>query len=309
MTMIKIATRQSPLALWQANHVANLLTQHHPHIKVALVKMVTQGDKILDTPLSKIGGKGLFVKELEAGMLAGEADIAVHSMKDVPMAFPEGLELHTILEREDPRDAFVSNQYDTLDDLPQNAVVGTSSLRRQCQIRAHRPDLIIKDLRGNVGTRLSKLDDGQYDAIILACAGLKRLNLTQRIRQALPQDTCLPAAGQGIIGIETRTDDTATHALLAPLEHTPTRICITAERALNTTLNGGCQVPIAGYATLNNTGDNITLKALVGSVDGATRLFASESRPVAEAHELGVSVANQLLEQGADRILADVYGQ
>lgn len=307
MTLVKIATRQSPLALWQANHVAKLLNQHHPEVHVELVKLVTQGDKILDTPLAKIGGKGLFVKELETGMLTGQADIAVHSMKDVPMSFPEGLALHTILEREDPRDAFVSNQYATLDDLPQNAVVGTSSLRRQCQIRAQRPDLVIKDLRGNVGTRLNKLDNGEYDAIILACAGLKRLDLSKRIAQALPHDICLPAVGQGVVGIETRTDDTAIHALLAPLEHSPTRICITAERALNTTLNGGCQVPIAGHATLD--GDTVTLKALVGSVDGATRLYASASHPINEAHALGVAVAHQLLAQGADRILADVYGE
>lgn len=307
MTLVKIATRQSPLALWQANHVAKLLNQHHPEVRVELVKLVTQGDKILDTPLAKIGGKGLFVKELETGMLTGQADIAVHSMKDVPMSFPEGLELHTILEREDPRDAFVSNQYASLEELPQNAVVGTSSLRRQCQIRTQRPDLVIKDLRGNVGTRLNKLDNGEYDAIILACAGLKRLDLPKRIAQALPHDVCLPAVGQGVVGIETRTDDTAIHALLAPLEHSPTRICITAERALNTTLNGGCQVPIAGHATLD--GDTITLKALVGSVDGSTRLYASESRSVNEAHALGVAVAHQLLAQGADRILADVYGE
>lgn len=307
MTLVKIATRQSPLALWQANHVAKLLNQHHPEVHVELVKLVTQGDKILDTPLAKIGGKGLFVKELETGMLTGQADIAVHSMKDVPMSFPEGLALHTILEREDPRDAFVSNQYTTLDDLPQNAVVGTSSLRRQCQIRAQRPDLVIKDLRGNVGTRLNKLDNGEYDAIILACAGLKRLDLSKRIAQALPHDVCLPAVGQGVVGIETRADDTAIHALLAPLEHSPTRICITAERALNTTLNGGCQVPIAGHATLD--GDTVTLKALVGSVDGSTRLYASASHPINEAHALGVAVAHQLLAQGADRILADVYGE
>lgn len=307
MTLVKIATRQSPLALWQANHVAKLLNQHHPEVHVELVKLVTQGDKILDTPLAKIGGKGLFVKELETGMLTGQADIAVHSMKDVPMSFPEGLALHTILEREDPRDAFVSNQYASLEELPQNAVVGTSSLRRQCQIRAQRPDLVIKDLRGNVGTRLNKLDNGEYDAIILACAGLKRLDLSKRIAQALPHDVCLPAVGQGVVGIETRADDTAIHALLAPLEHSPTRICITAERALNTTLNGGCQVPIAGHATLD--GDTVTLKALVGSVDGSTRLYASASHPINEAHALGVAVAHQLLAQGADRILADVYGE
>lgn len=307
MTTVKIATRQSPLALWQANHVGQLLKQHHPDIQIKLVKMVTKGDKILDTPLAKIGGKGLFVKELENGLLAGEADIAVHSMKDVPMDFPDGLELHTILEREDPRDAFVCNKYNTIDDLPQGAIVGTSSLRRQCQLRVLRPDWVIKDLRGNVGTRLSKLDNGEYDAIILACAGLKRLNLSDRITQALPHNICLPAAGQGIIGIETRSNDATIHGLLAPLEHTPTRHCITAERAFNTHLNGGCQVPIAGYAVLD--GNTITLTGLVGSVDGATQLYAYDSRPISDAHALGVSVAKNLLKQGAGDILAKIYGE
>ena len=249
MKKINIATRESPLALWQAEHVASLLRQQHS-VEVQLVGMTTQGDQILDSPLAKIGGKGLFVKELEKSLLQGDTDIAVHSMKDVPVDFPEGLGLAVILQREDPRDAFVSNQYASLADLPIGAKVGTSSLRRQCQIRAARPDLVILDLRGNVQTRLSKLDAGQYDGIILAAAGLKRLQLEARIRFLLAPEQSLPAIGQGAIGIECRSNDSAVIALLAPLNHIDTYDCVMAERAMNERLHGGCQVPIAGFAQL-----------------------------------------------------------
>jgi hydroxymethylbilane synthase len=264
MKTLRIATRKSPLALWQAEFVKANLLKHHPHLKIELVTFTTQGDKILDVPLAKIGGKGLFVKELEAAMLAGEADLAVHSMKDVPMECPEGLAITTICQREDPTDAFVSNRFASLEDLPQGAIVGTSSLRRQCQLRALRPDLIIRDLRGNVGTRLGRLDNNEYDAIILASAGLKRLGLEARLRQQLTQ--LLPAVGQGAVGIETRINDTELHQLLAPLHHPQTALCVQAERAMNRRLQGGCQVPIAGFATIDN--QTLTLKALVGSIDG-----------------------------------------
>jgi len=241
--IVKIATRRSPLAMWQAEFVRDALLALHPELQVELVKIVTQGDKILDVPLAKIGGKGLFVKELEQSMLSGEADIAVHSMKDVPMVFPEGLHLPVICVREDPRDAFVSNNYATVDDLPQGAKVGTSSLRRECQLRAARPDLQILTLRGNVNTRLAKLDAGEYDAIILAAAGLKRLKLDARIRSPLSPEQSLPAVGQGAVGIETRVDDAEINALIAPLLCPETWIIVSAERAMNKRLNGGFLVP------------------------------------------------------------------
>jgi hydroxymethylbilane synthase len=250
MKTLKIATRQSPLALWQADYVASKLRKFHPDLNIELIKIVTQGDKILDTPLAKIGGKGLFIKELEVSMLNGEADIAVHSMKDVPMQLPSGFSLDIICPREQPRDAFVSNNYDQLQQLPQNAIVGTSSLRRQCQLQALRPDLQIKDLRGNVGTRLGKLDAGEYDAIILAAAGLIRLGLPQRIAQTIDDDLLLPAVGQGAVGIETREGDNQTIELLKPLSCATTTTRVTAERAMNRKLEGGCQVPIAGFAEI-----------------------------------------------------------
>lgn len=239
MKTLKIATRQSPLALWQAEHIRARLQELHPDLTVELVKFVTQGDKILDTPLAKIGGKGLFVKELEAALLDGRADLAVHSMKDVPMALPEGLTLAVICEREDPLDAFVSNHFEKFADLPQGARVGTSSLRRKSQILKQRPDLQIIDLRGNVGTRLSKLDDGQYDAIILASAGLKRLGLEERIRHCIEPSVSLPAVGQGALGLECRADDQEVLALIQPLLHTETDVCVRAERAFNAYLEGG----------------------------------------------------------------------
>ncbi|MFY8326982.1 hydroxymethylbilane synthase [Pseudoalteromonas sp. ZZD1] len=303
--IVRIATRKSALALWQAEFVKAQLEHFHNDIQVELVPMSTQGDIILDTPLAKIGGKGLFVKELEQAMLDGRADIAVHSMKDVPVEFPEGLALHTICQREDPRDAFVSNNHANIEQLPQGAIVGTSSLRRQCQIRALRPDLVIRDLRGNVNTRLAKLDDGQYDAIILAAAGLIRLEMHDRIKAFIEPEMSLPANGQGAVGIECRIDDEVTKALLAPLEHNETRIRVNAERAMNRRLEGGCQVPIGAYALVD--GDQVHLRGLVGAVDGSEILRAEISGKAVDAQTLGTQLAEQLLEMGADKILADVY--
>ncbi|QPB43603.1 hydroxymethylbilane synthase [Rodentibacter haemolyticus] len=304
-TVLKIATRQSPLALWQANFVKKRLEDLHPDLSVKLVPMVTKGDVILDTPLAKIGGKGLFVKELENALLEKRADIAVHSMKDVPMQFPEGLGLSVICKREDPRDAFVSNRYVSFDDLPQGAIIGTSSLRRQCQLKQLRPDLDIRSLRGNVGTRLSKLDNGEYDAIILAAAGLIRLGMERRITAFIETTVSLPAAGQGAVGIECRTDDAFVQRLLAPLADQETTACVLAERAMNTRLQGGCQVPIGGYAVLEN--NQIYLRALVGELDGSKIIRAEGKSAVENAEELGVQIAEQLLIQGADRILEKVY--
>lgn len=305
MKTLKIATRQSPLALWQAEHIRARLQELHPDLTVELVKFVTQGDKILDTPLAKIGGKGLFVKELEAALLDGRADLAVHSMKDVPMALPEGLTLAVICEREDPFDAFVSNQFEKFADLPQGAKVGTSSLRRKSQILKQRPDLQIIDLRGNVGTRLAKLDEGQYDAIILASAGLKRLGLSERIRHCLTPDISLPAVGQGALGLECRAADQDVLALIQPLLHQETDICVRAERAFNAYLEGGCQVPIAGYATLQN--GKIHIEGRVGSADGQTLLRAELTGEANNAQQLGENLARNLLDQGAGELLKALY--
>ena len=302
---LKIATRQSPLALWQANYVKDRLQQLYPDLTIELVPMVTKGDVILDSPLAKIGGKGLFVKELENALLNKEADIAVHSMKDVPMQFPEGLGLAVICQREDPRDAFVSHAYRTFAELPQGAVVGTSSLRRQCQLKALRPDLDIRSLRGNVGTRLSKLDNGDYDAIILASAGLIRLGLADRIASFIDVEQSLPAAGQGAVGIECRTDDVQVQALLAPLADAETTYCVRAERAMNNHLQGGCQVPIGGYAVLQQ--GQLYLRALVGDIDGSRIIHAEGKSAVENAEVLGVQIAEQLLAQGADKILQAIY--
>ncbi|MEB0228549.1 hydroxymethylbilane synthase [Pseudomonas sp. 10S4] len=304
---IRIATRKSALALWQAEYVKARLEEAHPGLQVTLVPMVSRGDKLLDSPLSKIGGKGLFVKELETALLENEADIAVHSMKDVPMDFPEGLGLFCICEREDPRDAFVSNTYASLDELPQGSIVGTSSLRRQAQLLTRRPDLEIRFLRGNVNTRLAKLDAGEYDAIILAAAGLIRLGFEDRITSAISVDDSLPAGGQGAVGIECRSVDSEIHALLAPLHHQDTATRVTAERALNKHLNGGCQVPIACYAVLE--GDQIWLRGLVGDPSGGLLLNAEARAPRSEAESLGVQVAEDLLSQGAGDILKAVYGE
>ena len=304
---LTIATRESPLALWQANHVKAALEQAHPELEVILLGMTSRGDQLLEVPLAKVGGKGLFVKELETALLERRADIAVHSMKDVPMEFPAGLHLGTICEREDPSDAFVSNHFARLDDLPVGSVVGTSSLRRECQLRARRPDLEIRFLRGNVNTRLRKLDEGDYDAIILASAGLIRLGMQDRIRSAISVEDSLPAGGQGAVGIELREGDQATLELLAPLHHAATAARVTAERAMNRHLEGGCQVPIACFAEFVGE-DSLRLRGLVGRPDGSTILRAESTAPMAEAESLGVRVAQDLLAQGAAGILAEVYG-
>ncbi|MEI6859113.1 MAG: hydroxymethylbilane synthase [Shewanella sp.] len=303
--VIRIATRKSPLALWQAEFVKAELEKFHPGLTVELLPMSTKGDIILDTPLAKVGGKGLFVKELEVAILEGRADIAVHSIKDVPVDFPDGLGLEIICEREDPRDAFVSNHYKSIDELPQGAIVGTSSLRRQCQIRGMRPDLKITDLRGNVGTRLGKLDAGNYDAIILAAAGLKRLKLEQRITSFISAEESLPANGQGAVGIECRTNDERVKALLAPLEHAETRYRVTAERAMNTHLEGGCQVPIGAFAEIQ--GDTLTLRGLVGNPDGSKIITGTRIGPKSDAKTIGISLAEELLGKGAKEILDAVY--
>jgi len=302
---IRIATRKSALALWQAEYVKARLLDAHPQLQVELVPMVTKGDKILDTPLAKVGGKGLFIKELEVAMQKGEADIAVHSMKDVPVEFPAGFGLHAICEREDPRDAFVSNQYKNLDELPQGSTVGTSSLRRQCQIRNLRPDLKILDLRGNVNTRLAKLDAGDYDAIILAAAGLIRLEMPERICCFIEPEVCLPAVGQGAVGIECRNDDAELIQLLTALNHDATATRVTAERAMNQRLEGGCQVPIGSFALLQE--QQVYLRGLVGSTDGKQLLTAEITGPVAQAEQLGIQVAESLLAQGADKLLAALH--
>ena len=301
LNTLRIATRKSPLALWQANYVKDALELANPGLQVQLITMSTKGDRILDSPLAKIGGKGLFVKELEHSMLRGEADIAVHSMKDVPMEFPEGLALTVICEREDPSDALVSNTFNSFAELPQGARVGTSSFRRQCQLKQLRPDLEVRDLRGNVGTRLGKLDAGEYDAVILASAGLMRLELAGRIREKLSFETCLPAGGQGAVGIETRDGDQEVLALVSTLHHDVTASRVIAERAVNFHLHGGCQVPIASFAEIDN--NSIRLRALVGETSGEKILRCEKTGPVADAHGLGIAVAENLLEQGAREIL------
>jgi hydroxymethylbilane synthase len=306
---LTIATRESPLALWQAEFVQAALRSAHPALEVKLQGMTSRGDQLLDVPLAKVGGKGLFVKELETALLEGRADIAVHSMKDVPMEFPDGLGLGVICQREDPSDAFVSNRYTSLAGLPAGAVVGTSSLRRECQLRARRPDLQVKFLRGNVNTRLRKLDDGEYDAIILASAGLIRLGMAQRISQSIAVEDSLPAGGQGAVGIELRSDDQEVLELLQVLHHEPTALRITAERALNQRLQGGCQVPIACYADHVADGQRLWLRGLVGRPDGSVILRAQGQAPLTQASELGIRVADELLDQGAADILAEVYGQ
>jgi len=303
--LIRIATRKSPLALWQAEHVRSCLQQAHPGLTVELLTMSTQGDKILDTPLAKIGGKGLFVKELEQSMFDGRADIAVHSMKDVPVELPPGLHLAVILAREEPRDAFVSNRFHCFADLPQGARVGTSSLRRQVQLLRQRPDLEILDLRGNVGTRLKKLDEGLFDAIILASAGLIRLGMAERITEMLDTTICLPAIGQGAVGVECRSDDDEVNKLLQVLNDDDTQICVAAERALNHRLEGGCQVPIAGHATLEN--GQLIVRGLVGRIDGSKIISGEVAGLIKDAEVMGVALADDLLSRGADVILKEVY--
>jgi hydroxymethylbilane synthase len=301
MKALRIATRKSPLALWQAEHVAARLRQIHPHLEIELVTLMTQGDRILDAPLAKIGGKALFVKELEWALLDGRADIAVHSVKDVPMDLPDGLILPIIMAREDPRDALVSHHHARLEDLPIGARIGSSSLRRQCQLRAWRPDLQIDDLRGNVNTRLARLDAGEYAAILLAAAGLVRLDMAERIRSRIDPQCSLPAVGQGALGIECRAEDPAVLACVQPLLDHGTATCVRAERAFNRRLEGGCQVPLAAYAVLEE--EQLFLRGLVGAVDGQ-RILRSELRgPATQGEELGIRLAETLLEQGAEDLL------
>ncbi|WP_019569343.1 hydroxymethylbilane synthase [Thioalkalivibrio sp. ALE11] len=302
MKPLRIATRKSPLAMWQAEHVAERLRAAHPDRPVELVGMTTQGDRVLDSPLAKIGGKGLFVKELENALLEDRADIAVHSVKDVPMELPEGLALPVILDREDPLDAFVSNHYGHVDELPQGARVGSSSLRRQCQLRARRPDLEVHDLRGNVNTRLGKLDAGEYDAILLAAAGLKRLGFDARIRNCLEPEVSLPAVGQGAIAIECRDGDDEVEGRIASLNDPDTSDRVRAERAFNRRLEGGCQVPLAAHAILESDG-GLWLRGLVGAVDGSQLLQREVRGPRAEAEALGIRLADELLELGAGELL------
>jgi hydroxymethylbilane synthase len=303
---LRISTRKSPLALWQAEHVRARLVAAHPGLEVELVTMSTAGDRILDAPLAKVGGKGLFIKELEQALLDGRADIAVHSLKDVTVTLPDGLHIPVIGEREDPRDAFVSNKFDMLAALPSGARVGTSSLRRTCQLRALYPQLEIVSLRGNVNSRLAKLDGGEFDAIILACAGLKRLGLGERIRTELPPEILLPAVGQGAICIECRSGDTRVEQIIASLHHHHTAVRVAAERALNARLEGGCQVPIAAFAELN--ADVLHLRALVGEPDGSHVIRGEIEGDATRAAALGVDLANELLARGARTILDKVYG-
>nr|CRH06777.1 Porphobilinogen deaminase [Candidatus Magnetococcus massalia] len=305
--VVRIGTRASALALWQAEWVKSQLEAHHPGIAVELVKIKTQGDKILDVPLAKVGGKGLFVKELEEAMLDGRVDLAVHSMKDVPAEFPEGLMLGPILEREDPRDALLSLKHKSIDALPQGAKVGSSSLRRQSQILSQRPDLELAWLRGNVGTRIGKLESGEYDAIILAAAGVKRLKMTDHVVQWIEPETMLPAVGQGAVGIEHRIGDARIEQLLAPLNHSETSIRVRAERAFLATLEGGCQVPIAGHAVLH--GDTLTLKGLVAEVEGSTILTEQIEGSADNAVAMGRELADKLLDRGAREILQKVLNQ
>ena len=301
---LRIATRKSALALWQANHVQDLLKEAHPGIKIELVKIVTQGDRILDRPLSEIGGKGLFLKELERAMLDGEADLAVHSMKDVPAEMAEGLVLDAVLPRANPYDALVSRGGQLLADLPAGSRVGTSSLRRKSQLLALRPDLEVADLRGNVDTRLRKLDEGQYDAIILACAGLQRLGLGERITETLQQPDWLPASTQGIIGLQCRQDDSDTRSLIEPLADSDTMVVASAERAVARVLEATCQVPLAAHAVLES--GTVRLKSLVSTTDGKESIQASGEAPAADAVALGERVAADLLTNGAGRIIASL---
>ncbi len=300
---IRIATRQSPLALWQAKEVQRLLTAAHPNEQFELVPISTKGDRVQTVALAKIGGKGLFIKELESALYNEEADIAVHSMKDVPAIMPEGLGIHAVLARETPFDALIAPKYGSLDALPQNAVIGTCSPRRAAQLLAKNPNFQIKQLRGNVGTRLSKLDSGEFDATLLACAGLERLGIQDRITEIISESICLPAVTQGIIGVETRNKDEGMQALLSSLNHDPSLIQMQAERAMCAELHGGCSAPIAGYATLQN--NDITLTGRVIAHDGSQLLEHCETAPQSDAEALGVSVAQALLKSGARKLLDD----
>lgn len=299
---LRIATRNSPLALWQAHYVRDCLLAEHADLSVDIVSMTTKGDQILDRSLSKVGGKGLFMKELEEALLDGRADIAVHSMKDVTVDLPTGLEISCVCQRETPNDAFVSNHYKSLNDLPDGAVVGTSSLRRRAQLKHNFPHLKITELRGNVNTRLRKLDDGEYDAIILAAAGLLRLGFDERIADLISTDDSLPAVGQGIVGIESRVNDEEIKALVMVLNDTEAEICIAAERRMNQCLDGGCSVPIAGFAELQN--GMLTMRGVVGDVENGDLLTAHMQGKLEDAANIGQEVANQLIKQGAQALIA-----
>jgi hydroxymethylbilane synthase len=300
---VRIATRESRLALWQAEHVAALLCRQHPGLTVELVPMTTRGDQVLDTTLAKIGGKGLFIKELETAMLEGRADIAVHSMKDVPAEIPEGFEIVAVLEREDPRDALVSAHYMDIQEIPAGSVVGTSSLRRQAQLQHARPDLKVEPVRGNVETRLRKLDHGHFAAILLAAAGLKRLGLEERIAGFLPFDLSLPAVGQGAVGVEALSGNVDAAALLAPLEDRGTRLCVDAERAFAGGLGASCESPVAGFAVISD--GELHLRGLVATRDGASILHGEIRGPAGDAAALGAALAGNLFERGATALLGD----
>ena len=304
MKKIKIATRNSPLALWQAEFVKKELIQAHTDIEVELIGMQTEGDRFLDSSLSSVGGKGLFVKELEESLLRNDADIAVHSMKDVVIDLPENLILPTIMKREDSRDVLISNRYKQINTIPDNSIVGTSSLRRQSQLKRLCPNIILKDLRGNVETRLRKLDDGEFDAIVLAAAGMIRLDLGNRITQFIPNSFLLPAIGQGAIGIECRADDSITQELIAPLNNKETSLCVLAERAFSRRLHGGCQLPIAAYASVE--GKKIILKGLVAKLDGSEIIQSEKKGNFYDIESIGISLADLLVERGADVILKEV---
>lgn len=297
-----IASRESALAMWQARHIQSRLQALYPETEVTILGMTTTGDQILDTPLAKVGGKGLFVKELETALADGRADLAVHSMKDVPMNLPEGFMLAATGEREDPRDAFVSNNFASLEDLPHGSIVGTSSLRRQSQLQARFPHLKIESLRGNLQTRLRKLDEGQYAAIILAAAGLIRLELGDRIRQFINPEQSIPAVGQGALGIEISASRPDMIAVLAPLNHADTQVCVEAERGMSRTLAGSCTVPLGAYAVCE--GENIQITGFVASVDGRQMLVEKATGSRQQAEALGKLLANQLIAKGADKILA-----
>jgi hydroxymethylbilane synthase len=307
MNQLSIATRKSPLAMWQAEFVKAQLLQQHPQLAIELIGMSTQGDVLLDVPLAKIGGKGLFIKELEEQMMAGNAQLAVHSMKDLPAVLPEGFAIGAVLARHNPLDAFVSNTYANLDELPQGAIVGTSSLRRKSQLLAIRPDLQLHDLRGNIHTRMRKLDEGQYDAIILAAAGLERMDMPERIRSVIPAEVCLPAVAQGALAIEVLANDASTQGFVDCLNDETTLACVRAERAMNAALEGGCQVPIGSYAIWQ--GEQIWLRGLVASLDGKTIVRGERKGSAADAEMMGEDLAQELLAKGAKSILDAVYGR
>lgn len=304
MARIRIGTRESTLALWQAHYVRDALIRAEPKLVVQLIGMTTEGDRRLDTTLAAHGGKGLFLKELEQALLDDRIDIAVHSMKDVTVTLPDGLHIGAVCEREDPRDALVSLQYPDLDALPPQACVGTSSLRRQCWLRNRYPNLRVETVRGNVQTRLSRLDEGKFDALVLAVAGLRRLGLEHRIAQVIPTDIALPAVGQGAVGIECRRDDMRVKTLLGSVNHTDTETCVRAERAANAALGGGCHVPVAAYAVLR--ADRLHVRGMVGTPDGVTVLHAHTEGPAAEPEAIGARIAADLLKDGARSILEKV---